>query len=79
MFWQAEKGVLGAGTARKRGVLGAGPTRKKGGLRCGSGQKRGSLPRHIPILNIYVSTPPGGGTTGSGHNIRWCPALLPLA
>ena len=31
----------------KRGVLGAGPD-KKGG----------SLPRHIPILNIYVSTPP---------------------
>ena len=61
MFWQAEKGgggVLGAGTARKRGVLGAGPTRKKGGLRCGSGQKGGSLPQHIPILNIYVSTPP---------------------
>ena len=53
-----KKGVLGAGTARKRGVLGAGPTRKKGGLRCGSGQKRGSLPRHIPILNIYVRIPP---------------------
>ena len=33
----------------KRGVLGAGQV-KKGG----------SLPRHIPILNIYVSTPPGG-------------------
>ena len=32
----------------KRGVLGAGQV-KKGG----------SLPRHIPILNIYVSTPPG--------------------
>ena len=31
----------------KRGVLGAGQV-KKGG----------SLPRHIPILNIYVSTPP---------------------
>ena len=29
-----------------------------GGLRCGSGQKGGSLPRHIPILNIYVSSPP---------------------
>ena len=34
----------------KRGVLGAGQV-KKGG----------SLPRHIPILNIYVSTPPGLG------------------
>ena len=34
----------------KRGVLGAGQV-KKGG----------SLPRHIPILNIYVSAPPGGG------------------
>ena len=33
----------------KRGVLGAGQV-KKGG----------SLPRHIPILNIYVSTPPRG-------------------
>ena len=33
----------------KRGVLGAGQV-KKGG----------SLPRHIPILNIYVSTPPPG-------------------
>ena len=32
----------------KRGVLGAGQV-KKGG----------SLPRHIPILNIYASTPPG--------------------
>ena len=31
----------------KRGVLGAGHVKK-----------RGSLPRHIPILNIYVSTPP---------------------
>ena len=35
----------------KRGVLGAGQV-KKGG----------SLPRHIPILNIYVSTPPGHQT-----------------
>ena len=39
----------------EKGVLGAGPTRKKGGLGCGSGQKRGSLPRHIPILNMYAS------------------------
>ena len=31
----------------KRGVLGAGQV-----------QKGGSLPRHISILNIYVSTPP---------------------
>ena len=49
MFWQA----------RKRGVLGAGPTRKKGVLGAGQVKKGGSLPRHIPILNIYVSTPPG--------------------
>ena len=35
----------------KRGVLGAGQV-KKGG----------SLPRHIPILNIYVSTPPPPGS-----------------
>ena len=34
----------------KMGVLGAGQV-KKGG----------SLPRHIPILNIYVSTPPPPG------------------
>ena len=39
----------------KRGVLGAGQV-KKGG----------SLPRHIPILNIYVSTPPPGVIHGSG-------------
>ena len=25
---------------------------------CGSGNKWGSLPRHIPILGIYVSPPP---------------------
>ena len=55
-----KKGVLGAGTARKRGVLGAGPTRKRGVLGAGQVKKGGSLPRHIPILNIYVSTPPGG-------------------
>ena len=65
MFWQAEKGGLSAGTARKGGgVLGAGKTRKKGGLRCASGKKRGSLPRHIHILNIYVTEyppPPGTG------------------
>ena len=67
VFWQVEKGgFLDAVTARKRGVLGADQTRKKGGLRCGSGQKRGVFPRHIPILNIYVSTPPpppGSGLT----------------
>ena len=51
-------GVLGAGTARKRGVLGAGQTRKKGVLGAGQVQKGVSLPWHIPILNIYVSTPP---------------------
>ena len=31
---------------------------KKGGHRCGSGHKWGSLPRHIPILDIYESAPP---------------------
>ena len=39
---------------------------KRGGLRCGSGKKGGSLPRHIPILNIYVSTPPPPGGGGGG-------------
>ena len=38
----------------KRGVLGAGQV-KKGG----------SLPRHIPMLNIYVSTPPPPRDIGS--------------
>ena len=51
-----KKGVLGAGTARKRGFLCAGPT-QKGGLRCGSCKKVFFLPRHIPMLNIYVSAP----------------------
>ena len=41
-----------------KGGLRCGPTRKKWGLRCGSGKKRGSFPRHIPILDIYVSAPP---------------------
>ena len=49
MFWQAEKG----------GPM-CGSNSKKGGLRYGSGKKR-YLPRHIPILNIYVSAP---GYTG---------------
>ena len=72
MFWQAEKGgSLGAGTARKRGVLGAGPTRKKGGGVLGAGQvkKGGSLPRHIPILNIYVSTPPPPGISHAEYYV----------
>ena len=65
MFWQAEKGgsYVRAQLEKGGGVLGAGQTRKKGGLRCESGQKRGSLPRHIPILNIYVSTPPPPGVS----------------
>ena len=46
------------GTARKKGVLGAGQTRKNGVLGAGQVEKGGSLPRHIHILNIYVSTPP---------------------
>ena len=53
-----KRGVLGTGTARKRGVLGEGPNRKKGVLGAGQVKKGGSLPRHIHILNIYVSTPP---------------------
>ena len=42
----------------KGGVVGAGPTRKRGS---GQVKKGGSLPRHIPILDIYVSTPPPPG------------------
>ena len=49
----------------KRGVLGAGQV-KKGG----------SLPRHIPILNIYVSTPPRGYAEVEG---RWRPSNCLLA
>ena len=46
-------------TAQTKGVLGAGPTRNRGGgLSCGSGKKGGSLPRHIPVLDIYASAPP---------------------
>ena len=54
-----KRGVLGAGTARKKGGLRCGSNSKKGVLRCGSGKKGGSLPRHIPILNIYCEYPPG--------------------
>ena len=69
VFWQAEKGgVLGAGTARKRGVLGAGPTRNRGVLGAGQVKKGGSLPRHIPMLNIYVSTPPGFSVIQSNYD-----------
>ena len=44
---------------------------ENGGIRCGPNSKKmrylgagqakngGSLPRHIPILDIYVSPPPG--------------------
>ena len=70
-----QNGVLGAGTARKNGGLRCGLNSKReglkggGGLRCGSGQKMGSLPRHIPILNIYVSTPPPPRETGQNQKI----------
>ena len=52
-------GVLGTGQALKGGGLRHGSGSKKGGgLRHGSGKKGGSLPRHIPVLDIYVSAPP---------------------
>ena len=54
---QPKKGVLCVGTARKMGVLGAGHV-KKGG----------SLPRHIPILKIYVCAPPPPAPTRSNDN-----------
>ena len=66
MFWQAEKGGIGAGPARKRGVLDASPTRKKGGLMCGSGKKGGSLPRNIPKLK-YMRVPPENQSNLKGH------------
>ena len=44
------------GTVRKREVLGTGPTRKRG---AGHVKKCGLLPRHIHILDIYVSATPG--------------------
>ena len=59
-----------SGRLKKRGGLRCRHSSKKGGLRCGSNSKKGgvlgagqvkkggSLPRHIPILNIYVSNPP---------------------
>ena len=53
------KGLRCGHSSRGGGVLGAVPTLKKGGLRCRSGKKGGSLSRHIPMLNIYASTPRG--------------------
>ena len=69
MFLQGEKGGLRCGHSSKKGGLRCGHSSIKGGLRCGSNSKKGgircgqvekegSLPRHIPMLNIYVSTPP---------------------
>ena len=62
MFWKAKQDGHRCGHSSKKGVLCSGKTRKKGVLRCGSGPRGGSLPRHIPILNIYVSTPPPPGS-----------------
>ena len=52
-----KRGVLGTGQARNRGLR-HGLGSKKGCLRHGSWQKRGSLPKHIHVLDIYVSAPP---------------------
>ena len=52
----------------KNGVFGAGQTRKKNGvLGAGQVEKLGSLPRHIPILDIYVSAPGGYYNWAAGH------------
>ena len=63
VFCQTEKGrgggVLGVGTTRKREVSGTGPNSKKGVSGAGHVKKSGSLPRHIHILDIYVSATPG--------------------
>ena len=60
MFWQAEKGVLGAGTARKGGVLGAGPTRKKGVLGAGQVKKGVFTEAHTYIEHVCEYPPPPG-------------------
>ena len=54
-----KRGVFGTVQARKGGgVLGTGQTRRGGGPIHGSGQKRWSLPRHIPVPDLFVSVPP---------------------
>ena len=68
-------GVLVRAQLQGGGVLGAGPTRKRGIL-CAGQVKKGSLPRHIPILNIYVSTtynppPPELVTSDTVLNYTW--------
>ena len=68
MICRLTRGVLGTGATRKGWeVLGARPTRKRGVLGAGQVKQSGSLPRHIPVLDIYASPPPthnvGSGTT----------------
>ena len=43
----------------KVGAFRANRTEKVGAFRANKTQKRGTLPRHIPILLYYGSTPPG--------------------
>ena len=38
----------------------------------GQVQKGGSLPRYIPILNIYVIPPPPPGGLYPRFKLRWC-------
>ena len=66
-------GVLDTGQV-KREVLCTGQVRKRAGLRHWSDQKGGSLLRHIPVLDIYMSAPPGGGggIWEQGINMQCC-------
>ena len=63
VFCQTEKGRgvggLRCGHNPKKGGLRYGPNSKKGVSGAGHVKKSGSLPRHIHILDIYVSATPG--------------------
>ena len=54
----------------KGGVLGTDPTRKMGLLGAGQDKKGEHLPRHIPVLDIYVSAPPPPGIQVLIKNVR---------
>ena len=63
VFWQTDKGVLGAGTARKKGgVLGAGPTGKTWVLGARQVKKRVFAAAHTYTGHIFQCPPPPPGS-----------------